>query len=157
MQNPNITIYTDGACSNNPGAGGIGAVLIYNQVIKEISGFVPYTTNNQMELLALIVALDSLKKPCNIQLFLDSNYVKDGITKWILTWKKNNWKNSQKQPVKNIKLWQHLDTLTAKHNITYNWVKGHSGNKYNEIVDNLATQSVKNQQPLLQNYLHLLS
>ncbi|QED23623.1 ribonuclease HI [Candidatus Deianiraea vastatrix] len=137
-----IKIYTDGACSGNPGKGGWGAVLIYETVEKHISGSNPNTTNNQMELTAIISALKTLKEPCHVELFSDSKYALDGITKWIFSWKKNNWKTADKKPVKNQELWQEFDKLASIHDIKFTWVKGHSGDKYNEIADSLATSAI---------------
>jgi ribonuclease HI len=139
-----IEIYTDGACSGNPGKGGWGAVLLCGHHKKEIYGFAEHTTNNQMELKATIESLKTIKKPSEIILYTDSIYVKDGITKWIIDWKKNGWRNSRRQPVKNIDLWQELDLLILEHKITWKWVRGHSGNKYNEIADQLAVNAIKN-------------
>ncbi|MES2677580.1 MAG: ribonuclease HI [Pseudomonadota bacterium] len=139
-----IEIYTDGACSGNPGKGGWGAVLLYREHKKEISGFQPETTNNQMELMAVIEALKIVKKSLQIIIHTDSKYVQDGITKWILNWKKNGWKTAKKQPVKNDQLWKELDSLVAEHQIIWKWVKGHSGNKYNDIADQLAVDAIKN-------------
>lgn len=137
-----IEIYTDGACSGNPGKGGWGAILLYNDKEKKISGFDPDTTNNKMELQAVIESLKIIKKDLKIHIYTDSNYVKDGITKWIFNWKKNNWKNSKKQAVKNSDLWQELDILVQKYDIDFFWVKGHDGNKYNEIADQLARDAI---------------
>jgi ribonuclease HI len=137
-----IKIYTDGACSGNPGKGGWGAVLLYKGHKKEISGFNPQTTNNQMELQAVIEALKALKKPSEIIVYTDSVYVKDGITKWIFNWKKNGWRTADKKPVKNLEFWQELDLLVVGHQITWQWVKGHSGDKYNEIADQLAVNAI---------------
>ncbi|MDA7705313.1 ribonuclease HI [Rickettsiales bacterium] len=133
-----IKIYTDGACSGNPGKGGWGAILLYNDKEKRINGFDPDTTNNRMELKAVIEALKIIKKNIKIQIYTDSSYVKDGITKWIFNWKKNGWKNSKKQEVKNANLWQELDALVQQYDVEFFWVKGHSGDKYNEIADELA-------------------
>ena len=134
-----IEIFTDGACSGNPGAGGWGAILRYNNVEKELSGGEAETTNNRMELTAVISALEALKEPCNITLYTDSKYVMEGIEKWILNWKKNGWKTSNKKaPVKNVELWQKLDELKQKHEIRWVWVKGHAGHKENERCDELA-------------------
>jgi ribonuclease HI len=138
-----ITIYTDGACLGNPGFGGWAAVLMYKNHYKEISGSQKEATNNQMELMAVIEALKALKKKSDVKIFSDSKYVKDGITKWIFNWKKNGWKTANKKPVKNYELWQVLDSETSKHNIEWIWVKGHSGNHYNEIVDKLARQQAE--------------
>ncbi len=136
-----IEIYTDGACLGNPGRGGWGAVLIYKEHQKEISGSESQTTNNQMELRAAIEALKTLKKPCEINLYTDSKYVMDGITKWILNWKKNGWKSADKKPIKNIELWQELDFESSKHLIKWIWVKGHAGNMFNELADELARKA----------------
>lgn len=134
-----IEIFTDGACSGNPGAGGWGAILRYNNVEKELSGGEAETTNNRMELTAVIKALSALKEPCNITLYTDSRYVMDGIEKWIEAWKKNNWKTANKKSaVKNIELWQQLDTLCEGHVIRWVWVKGHAGHAENERCDELA-------------------
>jgi ribonuclease HI len=133
-----IKIYTDGACSGNPGKGGWGAILLYRDKEKRINGFDPDTTNNKMELKAVIEALKIIKKNIKIQIYTDSSYVKNGITKWIISWKKNNWKNSKKQAVKNADLWQELDILVQKYDVEFFWVKAHNGNKYNEIADQLA-------------------
>ena len=138
-----IIIYTDGACSGNPGKGGWGAVLLYGDHQKTISGFDPQTTNNQMELMAVIEALKINKKSIPIIIHTDSKYVQDGITKWILNWKKNGWKTAKKEPVKNVELWQELDALASQHQISWQWVKGHSGNKYNDIADQLAVDAIK--------------
>ena len=134
-----IEIFTDGACSGNPGAGGWGAILRYNNVEKELSGGEAETTNNRMELTAVISALEALKEPCNITLYTDSKYVMEGIEKWIISWKQNGWRTSNKKsPVKNVELWQKLDELRQKHEIRWVWVKGHAGHKENERCDELA-------------------
>jgi len=140
-----VTIYTDGACSGNPGPGGWGAVLFYLGHKKEISGYSATSTNNIMELTAAIEALKLLKKKCNIQLFTDSKYLIDGITGWIFNWERNNWRTASKQPVKNKELWQELQSLTTLHQIKWNWVKGHSDNEFNERCDQLAREAIKNQ------------
>lgn len=137
-----IKIYTDGACSGNPGKGGWGAILLYQDKEKRIKGFDPETTNNRMELIAVIEALKIIKKNIQIEIYTDSNYVKDGITKWIFSWKKNGWKNSKKQVVRNVDLWQELDLLVQKYDIEFFWVKGHNGDKYNEIADELAREAI---------------
>lgn len=137
-----VTIYTDGACSGNPGKGGWGAVLIYGDSRKEISGYSEETTNNKMELQAVIEALKLLKRRCVVELYTDSVYVKDGITKWIYNWKKNNWRTSKKEDVKNKELWVELDRLTGEHEINWNWVKGHADNELNNRVDELARQEI---------------
>jgi ribonuclease HI len=135
-----LTIYTDGACSGNPGPGGWGAVLIYKDRNKKICGGEAHTTNNRMELTAAIKAIESIKEPCKIDIYTDSTYVKDGITKWIHNWKKKNWKNANRKDVKNRDLWQELDQLLHMHNIGWHWVKGHSGDKYNDLADELAVR-----------------
>ena len=138
-----IEIFTDGACSGNPGAGGWGAILRCKNTEKELSGGEAQTTNNRMELTAVIEALKALKAPCDITLYTDSRYVMDGVTSWLANWKSNGWKNANKKsPVKNIDLWQLLDSLLEKHKIHWIWVKGHAGHPENERVDRLArTQS----------------
>ena len=144
METKRVTIYTDGACSGNPGKGGWGAILIYGNNKKEISGYSELTTNNKMELQAVIEALKLLKRQCEVDLYTDSVYVKDGITKWINNWKKNNWRTSKKDDVKNKELWVELDELTNKHNISWNWVKGHADDELNNRVDELARQEILN-------------
>ena len=135
----NVEIYTDGACSGNPGPGGWGAVLVYNGKEKQLSGSDEKTTNNRMELSAVIVALKALKEPCNVTLTTDSKYVCDAINMgWLTSWQKNNWKKSDKKPVLNIDLWQKLLPLLDTHKVEFIWVKGHNGHKYNEICDKLA-------------------
>lgn len=138
-----VIIYTDGACSGNPGPGGWGAILIYNDKRKEISGFEQDTTNNRMELLAAISALESLKSPCSVALYSDSEYLRQGITRWIHGWKKNGWKNASKKPVKNVDLWQRLETAAERHKVEWHWVKGHSGHPENDRADQLATDAIK--------------
>jgi ribonuclease HI len=135
-----ITIYTDGACSGNPGPGGWGAVLFYRDVKKEIFGGKKETTNNQMELQAVIEALSLLKESSDLTIYTDSKYVLDGITKWIKSWKEKGWKTANKQPVKNKELWISLDQEANKHKINWKWVKGHSGDKGNDIADELAVK-----------------
>ena len=135
-----VVIYTDGACSGNPGKGGWGAVLIYGKIEREISGSEEETTNNKMELTACVESLKLLKEPCEVELFSDSAYVVNAFNdNWIEGWIKNDWKNSQKKPVANKEIWQELIALTEKHRVTFNKVKGHAGDKYNEICDALAT------------------
>ena len=138
----NIKIYTDGACSGNPGAGGWGAVLIYGKTEKHLSGNAPDTTNNRMEMTAVIEALKSLKHKCAVAIFTDSKYVMDGATTWIINWKKRGWKTADKKPVKNEDLWRELDELLTQHEISWNWVRGHNGDHYNEIADTLATEAI---------------
>ena len=138
-----VTIYTDGACSGNPGPGGWGALLIWRGVEKELSGGEAHTTNNRMEMLAAIRALQSLKRPMPVTLVTDSTYLKDGITKWIAGWKKNGWKTAAKKPVKNQDLWQELDAALKDHQVAWRWVKGHAGHPENERVDQLAQNAAK--------------
>ncbi len=143
MNKFNVSIYTDGACSGNPGAGGWGAVLIYGNIKKEISGFDPQTTNNKMELTAVIKALEMLKTQCNVELYSDSAYVVNAINEgWLSNWKEKNWIGSDKKPVKNIELWQSLDSLLSKHNVNFNKVKGHADNELNNRCDELATGEI---------------
>ncbi len=137
-----IEIYTDGACKGNPGDGGWGALLICGEHKKEIFGGEKQTTNNRMEILAAIKALEVIKKPYEIHIHTDSKYVKNGIMIWISGWEKNNWKTSNKKDVKNKDLWQRLDQLSRKYHVTWHWVKGHSGHKYNEKADELANKGV---------------
>lgn len=133
-----ITIYTDGACLGNPGKGGWGAVLLYKEHCKKISGSAKETTNNRMEMQAVIEALRALKKSSQVVVYTDSKYVQNGISEWINSWKKNGWKNAAKKPIKNVDLWQELDLEAAKHHVEWKWVKGHNGDKYNEMADELA-------------------
>lgn len=137
-----VEIFTDGACSGNPGPGGWGALLRYNHQEKTLSGGENPTTNNRMEMMAAIKALESLKYTCEVQLYTDSKYVMDGITSWIHGWKKRGWKTAQKEPVKNVDLWQQLDALTQFHQVSWHWVKGHSGHVENERVDELARNAI---------------
>lgn len=138
MNKKQVTIYTDGACSGNPGPGGWGAVLLYGDHEKELNGGEADTTNNRMELMAAIMALESLKESCQVALYTDSNYVKGGITEWIHGWKQKGWKTANKKPVKNVDLWQQLDEAVARHRVEWYWVKGHDGNELNERADALA-------------------
>jgi len=135
---PAVEIFTDGACKGNPGPGGWGAILRSNGKEREISGGESPTTNNRMELMAAIEALNALKKPCHVQLWTDSVYVRDGITKWIHGWRRNGWRTADKKPVKNAELWQALLEATARHRIDWHWVKGHAGHPENERADQLA-------------------
>ncbi len=138
-----IVIYTDGACAGNPGKGGWAAIIINNQNKLSISGSENNTTNNRMELMAPIMALKKIKRKSDITIYTDSRYVKDGITDWIKSWKLNNWKSSNKKPVKNKDLWVKLDNACQKHRISWKWVKAHSDNKYNNLVDELAVSETK--------------
>ncbi|HEY5458887.1 MAG TPA: ribonuclease HI [Sphingomicrobium sp.] len=135
---PAVEIFTDGACKGNPGPGGWGAILRSNGKEREISGGESPTTNNRMELMAAIEALNALKKPCHVQLWTDSVYVRDGITKWIHGWRRNGWKTADKKPVKNAELWQALLDAATPHRIDWHWVKGHAGHPENERADQLA-------------------
>lgn len=137
-----VTIYTDGACSGNPGPGGWGAILTGFGKTRELKGGEPATTNNRMELMAAIVALETLTRPCNIVLHTDSTYVRNGITTWIHNWKKRGWKTSAKKPVKNVDLWQRLDAAATIHEIDWRWVKGHAGDPGNERADQLANEGL---------------
>lgn len=140
---PLVEIYTDGSCAGNPGVGGWGALLISQGIKKEISGYVEDTTNNQMELTAAIQALQVLKKSCKVNLYTDSNYVRKGITQWIHTWNKNDWRKKNNTIVKNIMLWQTLQQLVKTHDIVWIWVQGHANNEGNNIADKLAVSARK--------------
>lgn len=142
MSNNVVEIFTDGACRGNPGPGGWGALLRYNGVERELYGYQPVTTNNQMELMAAIQALETLKRPCDVVLTTDSQYVRQGITEWLAGWKRKGWKTAAGKPVKNQELWQRLDAASAQHRIDWRWVKGHSGHAENERVDQLANQAI---------------
>ncbi len=137
-----IEVYTDGACRGNPGPGGWGALLRYGDTEKELYGYEAESTNNKMELMAAIRGLEALTRPCDVVLTTDSQYVRQGITKWIHGWKKKNWKTAQKKPVKNKELWQRLDAAAQKHEVQWNWVKGHSGHVENDRVDELANKAI---------------
>ena len=136
-----VEIFTDGACKGNPGPGGWGALLRMGEHEKELSGGEAETTNNRMEMTAAIRALGALREPCRVELYTDSTYLIDGITKWIHGWKKKGWKNAAKKPVVNEDLWRELDTLRSGHEVTWHWVKGHSGHPENERVDQLASDA----------------
>ncbi len=137
-----VEIFTDGACSGNPGKGGWGAILRYNKVEKELHGGEMETTNNRMELTAVIEALNNLKRPCEINLYTDSKYVMEGATKWLDGWKDKNWRTAGKKDVKNVDLWQKLDEAMNRHKINWNWVKGHNGHPENERADELARSGI---------------
>ncbi|MAU22800.1 MAG: ribonuclease HI [Martelella sp.] len=141
--NKEVEIFTDGACSGNPGPGGWGAVLRYGDKERDLCGGEKLTTNNRMELMAAIEALRALKEPCTVALYTDSVYVKDGISKWIHGWKKNGWKTAAKKPVKNAELWQALEAERNRHDVTLHWVKGHAGHEENERADELARQGME--------------
>lgn len=136
-----VVIATDGACKGNPGPGGWGAVLRFGDVERDLSGGEAHTTNNRMEMMAAIMALEALKRPCHVILTTDSVYVRDGITKWIHSWKANGWRTAAKRPVSNAELWQRLDAAAAKHRIDWRWVKGHAGDPDNERADKLASDA----------------
>lgn len=144
-----VEIFTDGSCLGNPGPGGYGIYMFYNEHEKQLSQGYTLTTNNRMEMLAAIVALESLNRPCEINLTTDSQYVKQGIESWLANWKKRGWKTAAKKPVKNVDLWQRLDKACARHTVTWKWVKGHSGNEYNEIVDDLARDAASSKNLLV--------
>ena len=142
MSDSKVVIYTDGGCRGNPGPGGWGAVLLFGQHEKEIYGYEEETTNNRMELMAAIRALEMLKRPCDIELTTDSQYVRRGILEWMQDWKKRDWKTAAKKPVKNKDLWQRLDQAIKPHNISWHWIKGHSGHQGNEMADQLANRAM---------------
>jgi ribonuclease HI len=137
-----ITIHTDGACSGNPGPGGWGAILQWGDHVKELKGGEAHTTNNRMELMGAISALEALKRPSEVDLHTDSQYMRDGIMKWIHGWKKNGWKTADKKPVKNIDLWQRLEAALERHTVHWHWVKGHAGHSLNERADELARAGI---------------
>ena len=139
---PRVILYTDGACRGNPGPGGWGVHLQYGETHKNLSGYVAETTNNRMEMTAVIEGLKALNKPCNVELNTDSKYVMQGITEWMPGWKRNGWKTSAKKPVKNADLWRKLDELVNGHQVKWKWVKGHSGIPGNELADRLATEAI---------------
>ncbi|SFH71635.1 ribonuclease HI [Modicisalibacter xianhensis] len=139
---PDVTIYTDGACRGNPGPGGWGALLKSGRHEKTLNGFESTTTNNRMELMAAIMALRELKRPCRVELYTDSQYVRKGITEWIYGWQKRGWKTAAKQPVKNAELWRELLAEASKHELEWHWVKGHSGHPGNERADALANEAI---------------
>ena len=142
MSDEIIELYTDGACSGNPGPGGWGALLRWNGHEKELSGGEGETTNNRMEMMAVLEGLRAIKKPANVHIYTDSKYVMDGITKWLEGWKAKGWKTAAKKPVKNQDLWQALDSEISRHNTQFTWVKGHSGHPENERVDKLAVDAI---------------
>ena len=142
MTTMKVVIYTDGACSGNPGPGGWGAILRYGDHEKELNGGEPDTTNNRMEMMAVIQSLAAMKKPCDIDLYTDSVYVKDGVTKWMDGWKAKGWKTASKKPVKNQDLWERIDSEIQRHNVAWHWVKGHAGHPDNERADELARAGI---------------
>ncbi len=137
-----VRIFTDGGCKGNPGPGGWGAILYYGDAKKEIKGSEAETTNNRMELMAAIQALELLKRPCEVELTTDSQYLRQGITQWIHNWKKRGWKTADKKPVKNQDLWQRLDEAVGQHQVKWSWVKGHAGHPDNERADELANEAI---------------
>lgn len=137
-----VEIYTDGACSGNPGPGGWGAILRYEGKEKELFGSEPLTTNNRMELMAAIAALEALKRPVQVDLYTDSNYLRDGVTKWLSAWKERGWRTADRKPVKNIDLWQRLENAIESHQMEWYWVRGHSGHPENERADALAREAI---------------
>jgi len=145
MSDPEVQIWTDGACRGNPGPGGWGALLRYNQHERELCGGEPDTTNNRMELMAAIMALEALKRPTRVHLTTDSNYVRQGITEWIVRWRKNGWKTASRKPVANADLWRRLDEAVQRHRVRWSWVRGHSGHPENERADRLATAAADRQ------------
>jgi len=142
MSETEVEIFTDGACRGNPGPGGWGALLRYNHTEKHLYGSENHTTNNRMELMAAIVALESLNRSCKVVLTTDSQYVKKGITEWLSSWKQRQWKTAARKPVKNVDLWQRLDSVCQKHEIDWQWVRGHTGHPENEMADQLANQAI---------------
>lgn len=138
-----VQIFTDGACSGNPGPGGWGAILRWRGQEKELSGAEPETTNNRMELFAAIAGLEALKRPARVRIHTDSKYLQDGITKWIHAWKAKGWKTADKKPVKNVDLWQRLEAAKAPHDVSWHWVRGHSGHVENERADEIARLAIK--------------
>jgi ribonuclease HI len=137
-----VTIHTDGACSGNPGPGGFGAILQWGDHTRELKGGEPHTTNNRMELMAAITALESLKRTCTVDIHTDSQYLRNGIMTWIKGWKRNGWKTADRKPVKNVDLWQRLDAALAHHTVHWHWVRGHSGHDLNERADALAREAI---------------
>jgi ribonuclease HI len=137
-----VEIFTDGACRGNPGPGGWGALLRYGDHEKTLKGAERETTNNRMELMAAISALEELSRPCKVDLTTDSQYVRKGITEWLANWKRRNWKTASKQPVKNVDLWQRLEAATHQHDIAWHWVRGHTGHPENERADELANEAI---------------
>jgi ribonuclease HI len=137
-----VIIHTDGACSGNPGPGGWGVILQWGDHQKELKGGEPNTTNNRMELTAAIMALESLKRPCTVDLHTDSEYLRQGITAWIQNWKRNGWRTADRKPVKNVDLWQRLEAALSRHKVHWHWVRGHSGHDLNERADELARAAI---------------
>jgi len=141
-ENSRVVVHTDGACSGNPGPGGWGAILQWGGHTRELKGGEAHTTNNRMELMAAIVALETLKRPCDVDIHTDSQYLRQGITGWIHGWKRNGWRTADKKPVKNADLWQRLDIGAGRHTVHWHWVRGHSGHDLNERADELAREAI---------------
>ena len=141
-QFPHVIVYTDGACSGNPGPGGWGAILGFGDREKELKGGEPNTTNNRMELMAAIAALEALKRPCRVDVHTDSQYLRNGIMSWINNWKRNGWRTADKKPVKNVELWQRLEASLKPHQVKWHWLKGHAGHAMNERADELAREAI---------------
>ena len=141
-----VVIFTDGACSGNPGPGGYGVILIAGRHRKELKGGEPHTTNNRMELMAAIAALEALNRPCTVELHTDSQYLRLGITQWLAGWKRNGWRTASRQPVKNEDLWRRLDAVAQRHRVDWRWVKGHAGHDENERADELAREGLREAQ-----------
>jgi ribonuclease HI len=139
---PHVVIHTDGACSGNPGPGGWGAILSFGDHERELKGGEPHTTNNRMEMMAAISALEALKRPCRVDLYTDSEYLRGGITGWINAWKRNGWRTADKKPVKNVDLWQRLEAALAPHEVRWHWLRGHAGHAANERADELARAAI---------------
>ena len=148
---PGVEIFTDGACSGNPGPGGWGAILRFGVVERELAGGEPVTTNNRMELMAAIAGLEALKRPCRVRLYTDSQYLRDGITRWLPAWKARGWRTAAKAAVKNIDLWQRLEAAAAPHQIEWHWVRGHAGHPENERADALARGAIAAQRQPVQD------
>ena len=148
-----VEVFTDGSCLGNPGPGGYGIVLRYKQTEKQIAKGFKLTTNNRMEMMAAVIALRSLKQPCNVTLTTDSQYVRQGITQWIHNWKKRGWKTASKKPVKNADLWQALDVESQRHQVDWKWVKGHAGHRENEICDEIARLAAENPTDIDEGYV----
>jgi ribonuclease HI len=142
-EEPRVVIHTDGACSGNPGPGGWGAILAFGQHRKEIKGGEPHTTNNRMELMAAISALEALKRPSLVDIYTDSQYLRSGVMSWLARWKRNGWRTAEKKPVKNADLWRRLDTALTQHRVRWHWVRGHAGDVLNERADELAREGLQ--------------
>jgi len=142
MSEPHVVVHTDGACSGNPGPGGWGAILAFGDHQKELKGGEPHTTNNRMELMAAIAALEALTRPCLVDIHTDSQYLRDGIMKWINNWKRKSWRTAENKPVKNVDLWQRLEAALERHQVRWHWVRGHAGDALNERADQLARDGI---------------